>query len=71
MAKSKAAVSAPKSHPSHGVYAVEGEGQSAYWTKIGCAWQHGDGNGFNVSLSAVPFSRRLVLRTRTEKEGGE
>ncbi|TRL37597.1 hypothetical protein FM996_02220 [Methylosinus sporium] len=57
--------------PSHAVYLVEGEGESAFWTKIGSAWQHEDGDGFNISLSAVPLTGRLVIRKRQPKaEGG-
>ncbi|MCO6389918.1 hypothetical protein GTW25_02605 [Aliihoeflea aestuarii] len=67
MAK-KEATPAPKNVPSHGVFVVDGEGEKAYWTKIGCAWSHSDGSGFNVSLSAIPLTGRLVLRVRTEKE---
>ena len=48
--------------PSHAVYVVEGEGESAYWTKIGAAWSHEDGDGFNLQLMAVPLSGRLVIR---------
>jgi hypothetical protein len=68
MAKTKEAAPAPKNLPSHGVFVVEGEGEKAFWTRIGCAWTHNDGQGFNVTLSAVPLSGRIVLRTRTEKE---
>lgn len=68
MAKSKEAAPA-NNLPSHGVFVVEGEGEKAYWTKVGRGWQHGDGQGFNVTLSAVPLSGRLVLRNRSEKEG--
>jgi len=49
--------------PTHNVYVVEGEGDSAYWTKVGAAWQHEDREGFNISLSAMPLSGRLVVRT--------
>lgn len=55
-----------KNHPSHGVYVVEGEGDRAFWTRIGCAWLHQDGEGFNVSLSALPLSGRLVIRAKKE-----
>eukprot|EP01037_Dinobryon_pediforme_P017095 gene17095-17285_t len=48
--------------PSHAVYLVEGEGESAYWTKIGAAWAHEDGEGFNLQLAAVPLNGRLVIR---------
>jgi len=62
----------PKSkRPSHGVYVVEGEGDKAFWTKIGAAWSHDDGKGFNVSLNCLPVSGRLVIREpKAEAEGG-
>jgi hypothetical protein len=46
----------------HAVYVVEGEGDNAFWTKIGAAWLHQDGKGFNVSLSCLPLNGRLVIR---------
>lgn len=69
MAKTETA--APNHTPSHGVFVVENEGPQAYWTRIGCAWPHQDGQGFNVSLSAIPLSGRLVIRARTAQEAGE
>lgn len=48
--------------PTHAVYVVEGEGDSAYWTKIGSAWSHSDGDGFNIQLTALPLSGRIVVR---------
>jgi hypothetical protein len=57
-----------KNLPSHGVYVVEGEGEKAFWTKVGCAWAHNDASGFNVTLSALPVSGRLVIRARKEGE---
>lgn len=68
MASKKEAAS-EKNLPSHGVFVVESDGPSAYWSMIGCAWQHGDGQGYNVQLSAIPISGRIVLRAK--KEGGE
>ena len=38
----------------HAVYVVEGEGDKAFWTKIGAAWAHDDGKGFNIQLSCFP-----------------
>lgn len=46
----------------HGVYVVEGEGDKAFWTRIGAAWHHDDGKGFNISLSCLPLDGRLVVR---------
>ncbi len=40
-----------KSQKPFAVYVVEGEGDNAYWTKIGAAWRHDDGKGFNINLS--------------------
>lgn len=71
MAKKEAA--APKGNlPTHNVYIVEGDGKDrSFWTKVGCAWQHQDGDGFNINLTALPVNGRLVIRARKEKEGGE
>jgi len=48
--------------PSHGVYNVEGEGKKAFWTRIGAAWAHDDGDGFTISLTCLPLDGRLVVR---------
>lgn len=48
--------------PTHGVYTVEGEGKKAFWTRIGAAWQHEDGEGFTINLGCVPLNGRLVVR---------
>ena len=48
--------------PSHKVYAIEGEGEDAFWTRIGSAWPHKDGKGFNITLSALPVNGRIVIR---------
>lgn len=50
--------------PTHAVYHVRGEGQKAYWTKIGAAWLHDDKEGLNLTLDFVPLgdTGRLVIR---------
>ena len=50
-----------KSQRPYAVYVVE-EGDDAYWTKIGAAWRHEDGKGFNIQLSCMPLNGRLVVR---------
>lgn len=60
--------------PSHAVYLVEGEGETAFWTKIGAAWTHEDGDGFNLQLSAILLSGRLVViktKPQEEREGAK
>ena len=42
-------------------YAVTGEGKQAFWTRIGSAWQHQHGEGFNIELNALPVNGRIVL----------
>lgn len=59
-----------RNRPSHAVYIVEGEGESAFWTKIGSAWAHEDNDGFNVQLIAIPAAGRLVIRKRQPKQQG-
>jgi hypothetical protein len=58
--------------PSHAVYVVEGEGRSAFWTKIGSAWSHEDGEGLNIQMTAIPLTGRLVVRKpRKDTSEGE
>lgn len=52
--------------PTHHVFVVDGEGDKAFWTKIGAAWPHADGNGFNITLSLLPLDGRVVIRTATK-----
>jgi len=55
--------------PSHGAYQVrDREGKKSIWTRVGSAWPHGDGNGFNIQLDAVPLDGRVSLRVFTEKQ---
>lgn len=53
--------------PSHLVYHVrERQGSKAFWTRIGSAWAHGDGQGFNIQLDCVPIDGRVTLRVPSE-----
>jgi hypothetical protein len=54
--------------PSHAVYHVRdvGEGRKAFWTRVGSAWAHADGKGFNVQVECVPLDGRLSLRVASE-----
>ncbi|HEY0329887.1 MAG TPA: hypothetical protein VGC77_12400 [Rhodopseudomonas sp.] len=59
----------PKNILPHGVFVVDGEGDNAFWTKVGAAWPHEDGKGFNITLTATPVSGRLVIREPKPVEG--
>jgi hypothetical protein len=57
--------------PSHKAFAVEGEGDKAFWTRVGSAWPHSDGKGWNITLSAVPVNGRIVLREYTAEDAAK
>ena len=56
-----------KKAPTHNAYIVrdfakqDGEADSQ-WLRIGAAWSHKDGEGFDLVLEAMPVSGRVVLR---------
>ncbi len=60
------------SKPTHTAYAVrnfekDGGKPDAEWLKIGAAWPHKDGKGFDVNLEALPTGGRVVLRLSEPK----
>ena len=56
--------------PTHVAYQVRdrGEGKKSFWTRIGSAWAHGDGKGFNIQIETVPLDGRITLRVASEKK---
>lgn len=44
----------------------EGQAQTS-WTRIGIAFAHHDGNGFDVVLDAIPVNGRIALRKAKPK----
>jgi hypothetical protein len=60
-----------KNQTPNAVYVVEGEGDDAFWTKVGAAWPHQDGKGFNITLSALPLNGRLVVREPKVEEAAD
>lgn len=60
---------APKgSKPDYAAYTVrdtrDGKG---FWTKIGAAWRHRDGQGYDIDLDATPVNGRISLREMREE----
>jgi hypothetical protein len=41
----------------------------AMWNKVGSAWLHKDGKGFNVQLESLPVNGRLVIRVNDKESG--
>ncbi len=59
---------ASNGRPSFDAFVVDGEGKDAFWTKIGAAWPHEDGKGFNLQLVALPLNGRVALRAPKERD---
>jgi hypothetical protein len=58
--------------PSHAAYHVREfgkptDGKKAIWTRIGSAWQHADGSGFNLHIDCIPLDGRISLRVVSER----
>ena len=49
--------------PSHEVFQVlETAKDKSYWTRIGAAWLHEDGEGLSVTLNCLPLDGRIIIR---------
>ncbi len=61
--------------PTHTAYTVrdykKGEDKDAEWLKIGVAWLHKDGKGFDLDLQALPVMGRVVVRLNEPKKKAE
>lgn len=64
---------ARRNAPTHGVYHVRdlngtsSKGKKGFWTRIGSAWPHSDGQGFSLQMDCVPLDGRLNLRILDDK----
>lgn len=55
--------------PTHIAYHVRDvNDEKSFWTRIGSAWQHSDGHGFNIQIETVPLDGRIVLRSAADKK---
>lgn len=60
--------SAPSKSPSHVAYQIRDGKDKGYFTRIGAAWPHKDGKGFNIQIECVPLDGRITLRVVSEKK---
>jgi len=58
----------PGRRPTHRLYRVSGDGDTAIWTPIGAAWPNKDRRGFSISCDAVPLQGRIVMRMISARE---
>ena len=54
--------------PTHVAYKVRDGNDDSFWTRIGAAWPHKDGKGFNIQLDSVPLDGRITLREAGEQQ---
>jgi hypothetical protein len=56
-----------------GVYSVRerDKGRKAVWTRVGVAWPHAMGDGFNIELEALPlnFDGKLIVLAQRNWDG--
>jgi hypothetical protein len=54
--------------PSHIAYQVrESADGKSYFNRVGAAYPHKDGNGFNLKLESMPVDGRVTLRSPLER----
>lgn len=58
----------PKKSPAFIAYHVRENDDKGYWSRIGAAWPHKDGKGFNIQIDVTPLSGRITLRVASEKK---
>ncbi|MBF9045453.1 hypothetical protein HKCCE4037_19110 [Rhodobacterales bacterium HKCCE4037] len=63
--QTKSPKTSPKA-PTLIAWQVTKRSDKSYWTKLGAAWSHKDGNGFTIQLDAVPIDCRILLRQPIE-----
>lgn len=47
-------------------YNVQGQDGQSYWNKVGAAWKHKDGAGYDIALDSMPVGGRVTLRKLRE-----
>lgn len=54
--------------PTHIAYQVRDGKEKGFFTRIGAAWPHKDGKGFNIQLDCMPLDGSITLRLASEKK---
>jgi len=60
-----------KQKPALIAYTVTGDDEKTFWTRIGTAWPHKNGEGFNIELAALPLGGRIVLMPPKAEQGAD
>ena len=57
-----------KSRPTHTIYKVTGNGESARWIKVGVAFPHKDSKGLALIFDGIPVEGRIALRANRKPD---
>jgi len=49
-------------------FAVSEGGERDYWTRIGCAFENKDSEGYTLLLDALPTNAKIVLRAHRDSD---
>lgn len=58
----------PLNAPTHIAYYVREGKETKFWNRIGVAFAHKDGKGFNIQIDSVPFDGKITLRSMSEEQ---
>ena len=68
--KAKTAPQRETTPPALIAWHVSERGEKKFWTRIGAAWEHEDGEGLTLQLDLFPAAGgRIVLRAPKQEEG--
>ena len=57
--------------PDFNIYNIEGDGDNAYWNKIGGAWAWKDGKGFYLQMDYLPLKAGKLALFKPDEKAGE
>ena len=69
MANKKQHSETKSSKPAYIAYSVRNseDQKEGFWTRIGAAFAHKDGNGYNLLVDVFPLDGRITLRVPSDK----
>jgi hypothetical protein len=68
MTENTATQASATKHPTHIAYHVDKDASGKnFWKRIGAAWAHKDGNGFNLQLEFLPADKNITIRSASKK----
>lgn len=57
-----------KTRPTHTIFKVVGDGETARWVKVGVAFPHKDRKGLALIFDGIPVEGRIALRVNKSRD---